>query len=445
MKMWNEVIETMPRKDLVELQLKKLRKTLKIAYEKAPLYHKKFDAAKIKPEDIRSLDDLKKIPIIKKDDVREEMIKTGDLFGGRSVIPLESYPYVWTSTGTSSLWTKFEDIPWTFIAHTKEDIEYCTEQQVRFIYMCGLQPPGWFFNPFFRWHPHAYLWDIAVEKAGFKPLQCSGLPADLERNLFLIWYLKPVAGFVGLSLLPELIAKCIEKGYEPSNFFSSFKWLFTTGDILTSAMREILKKTFINAEIYDYGGTQDVNTLYWCECPNAPTWKHMWEDFFIVECVDPESGEPVSPGEIGELVVTNIASSGIQTIRFNTEDHCILDFEKCACGRTHVKAKFYGRSAYRTKVKSKIFYPVEIEEIIREIEETKLSEFQIVKYAPEMDRLHLKITYDPKRIKNIDELTQKLKSSIAKKLGLSSEDIIIEWMKGMDILTHKIPRILKTY
>lgn len=83
--------------------------------------------------------------------------------------------------------------------------------------------------------------------------------------------------------------------------------------------------------------------------------------------------------------------------------------------------------------------------MIREREETKLSEFQIVKYAPEMDKLHLKITYDPKKIKNIDEITQNLKLSIAKKLGLSSEDIIIEWIKGIDILTHKIPRILKTY
>ena len=344
--MFNPEMETLPREEIEKLQLAQLRKTLRFLKNSRSKLKEKYKD--IEPEDIKSLEDLKYLPFTTKDELRDCYP-----FDHIAVDPSDC-ARMHMSSGTTG-------VP-VINAMTRNDVEQWGEIMARCLACAGLtskdriqiMPSFGLFNGGFGFH-------YGAEKLG-----CFIIPTGAGRTLMQLKFIKDLE-VTAIGAIASYPARLIEVAKEIGFDFKETKLRVailgaeTWSDEYRKRIEEIMGvKTFDIIGMTETGG---VGLGIDCE---ARTGIHVWEDHYIVEVVDPETGEPLPPGKEGELVITTLTREGLPLIRYRTRDISkIISYEKCECGRTHVRIdRIKGRTDDMLKVKGVNFYPSQIEQIL---------------------------------------------------------------------------------
>ena len=351
--LFNKKMETLPRKEIRELQLKRLKETVKKLYENVPFYQNKFKELKIKPTDIKTLEDIRKLPLTTKDDLRNNSPF------GMMTTPLDNCIELHASSGTTG-------IPIT-VCYTPNDIDVWSEVMARCLSMSGLTKKDIFQNPIpYGTFTGAFGFHYGAQKVGALVIP-SGM-GQSERQLKLMDYydttfISGVASYaMRLSQVAQEIDVDLKKLKVRNGLFGAE--MFTPG----------LKKRIMNAwdmDVHDiYGLTEMCGPGVSTDCDQHDG-LHLWEDHFLIEVLDPITLEPVEPEEEGEIVLTTLTKEGMPLLRYRTRDIAkIYDQEVCDCGRTHVKhTTIKGRSDDMIIIRGTNIYPGQIESVLMKNQE----------------------------------------------------------------------------
>ncbi|MEM3562407.1 MAG: hypothetical protein QXR19_04220, partial [Candidatus Jordarchaeaceae archaeon] len=284
--LWNPKIERMPREEIKELQVKRIRSQLNYVYFNSRWYKELYGEANAHPEDVKTLEGFGKlIPIFRKDNLREFVRKTGDPYNGLRCVPESHLVQYWSSSGTTGK-------P-TFGAYTKDDLNVAIESFVRSYWDGGYRPgmKAFAINVNFPWSAPVFygMFEILRLTVCFDffpppPLVSRAAKCFMQHKFDCI----PTAGSeVNLDYLPHLLS---EAGYDPIEVLSSIKVMTMIGEPLTTKARELLKEYYINAKIRDLAGCGE--TYCWAgETCDEHVGGHIWEDIGYPELVDPDTGE----------------------------------------------------------------------------------------------------------------------------------------------------------
>ena len=345
---FNKKMETASRKSLQELQLKQLKKMVKHLSEHVPFYQKSFKDAKITPADIKSLEDIRKLPFTTKDDLR------GNMPFGMIATPLDECIELHASSGTTG-------IPVT-VCYTKNDIDVWSEVMARCLSMSGLTKKDVFQNPVpYGTFTGAFGFHYGAQRIGAMVIP-SG-KGQSERQIKLMEYYNTtfLSGVASYMVRLGQVAKDI--GIDPEK--TTVKNGLFGAEMFTSGLKQRIMDTW-GMDVHDiYGLTEMCGPGVSTDCDQHDG-NHVWEDHFLVECIDPKTLEPVGVEEEGELVLTTLTKEGMPLLRYRTRDITRLyDLSTCDCGRTHVKhSPIKGRSDDMLILRGTNIYPGQIESVL---------------------------------------------------------------------------------
>lgn len=349
---WQEEIETMNRSDLEELQLKRLKKTVESA-KNSSHYGKLFSELNITSENIHSLDDLRKIPFTTKDDLRNCYP-----FGMAS-IPLKDCVRVHSSSGTTGN-------P-TVVLHSKKDLDEWANQVARCMYMVGLRDTDVFQNTSgYGMFTGGLGFQYGAEKLG--ALTVPAAAGNTKRQIKFITDF----GTTCLHIIPSYATRLAEVFYElgiDPRKETKLKTICIGAEPHSEEQRKRIEQ-LLGVKAYNCFGMSEMNgpgVAFECTEQNG---LHIWEDYVIVEIIDPVTLEPVPDGTIGELVLTTINREAMPLFRYRTRDLTRIIPGTCPCGRTHKRLdRFKGRSDDMIILKGVNIFPIQIEKILMNFKE----------------------------------------------------------------------------
>ena len=349
---WQEEIETMNRSDLEELQLKRLKKTIESA-KNSSHYGKLFSELNITSENIHSLDDLRKIPFTTKDDLRNCYP-----FGIAS-IPLKDCVRVHSSSGTTGN-------P-TVVLHSKKDLDEWANQVARCMYMVGLRDTDVFQNTSgYGMFTGGLGFQYGAEKLG--ALTVPAAAGNTKRQIKFITDF----GTTCLHIIPSYATRLAEVFYElgiDPRKETKLKTICIGAEPHSEEQRKRIEQ-LLGVKAYNCFGMSEMNgpgVAFECTEQNG---LHIWEDYVIVEIIDPVTLEPVPDGTIGELVLTTINREAMPLFRYRTRDLTRIIPGTCPCGRTHKRLdRFKGRSDDMIILKGVNIFPIQIEKILMNFKE----------------------------------------------------------------------------
>ena len=351
-KYWEEEIETMSREKLQELQLQRLKKTINIAAN-SPYYKKVFQEHNITADSIQSLEDIRKIPFTTKADMRATYP-----FGLVSGNMQEDGVRIHSSSGTTGT-------P-TLIVHSQHDLDSWANLVARCLYMVGIRKTDVFQNSSgYGMFTGGLGFQYGAERLG--ALTVPAAAGNSKRQIKFITDFKTTALHAIPSYAIRLAEVIQEEGIDPTS--TSLKTLVIGAEPHTDEQRKKIER-MLGVKAYNSFGMTEMNgpgVAFECQEQNG---MHFWEDCYFVEIIDPETGEPVPDGEIGELVLTTLDREMMPLIRYRTRDlTCILPGD-CPCGRTHKRlARFKGRSDDMIILKGVNLFPIQIEKILMQFKE----------------------------------------------------------------------------
>ena len=369
--------ETLPRKELEKLQLERLQETVNRVYERVPAYRKKMDDCGIKPEDIKSLKDLAKLPFVTKQDMRDNYPF------GLFAVPKDKLVRIHASSGTTGK-------P-TVVGYTQGDLETWTECVSRIACMGGASDKDVAQICFgYGMFTGALGLHYGLEKIG-----AAIVPSSTGNSQKQIMYMQDFETSLLVatpSYALRLAEVAREMGVEPERDLS-VKIALVGSELLTDAMREEMHK-FWGKDILittNYGMSELMGPGVSGECLEH-SGLHINEDYFIPEIIDPKTGEVLPEGEQGELVITCIKKEGLPLIRYRTKDITRLFYEKCKCGRTFCRMEnLSGRSDDMLKIRGVNVFPSQIEEVILSVSELGPHYEIILEREGYLDKLTVKV------------------------------------------------------
>ena len=350
-RIWDDA-ERMPREELKALQLERLRSTVTHAAN-VPLYRDSFQKHDITSESIRSLDDLRRLPFTTKADLRENYPL------GMLAVPREKLARIHGSSGTTGK-------P-TLVAYTAKDLELWANLVARFLTAGGLRPEHRAHIAFgYGLFTGGFGLHYGIEKVGASIVPASA--GNTPRHIMLINDLEAQVLICTPSYALTMAEVAREEGYDPAALPLQFAHL--GGEPWTEDMRQQIEKDLNLLAFNNYGLSEVIGPGVSGECV-ARDGMHFQEDHFIVECIDPETLEPVAEGERGELVITSLTKEAMPIIRYRTRDIATLDSTPCPCGRTGVKmSRVVGRSDDMLIIRGVNVFPSQIEEALLRVEGT---------------------------------------------------------------------------
>ena len=360
LKFWNERAETMSRDELSKVQLEGLQKTVKHVWANNEFYRKRLTEAGIEPGDIKSLDDLRKLPFLTKDDFRDQYPL------GMFCMPRNTIREMHMSSGSTGT-------P-VVMAYTEADLTQWAECMARCQIMAGLQPGDTLqITPTFGLFNGGFGFYHGARRAGLFTVPASSGNTARQIKLMQDFHVKGLASVV--SYLPRIIEVLEKDGQKLPDLKIGIFGAETFSDAMRQHLRDVLD---IDAfDIYGMTETGGVGTTG-MDCA-AHEGIHVWEDQYITEIVNPDTGEPVPDGEMGEVIITSLTREGIPVIRYRTRDLSrIISREKCSCGRTSLRIdRIPGRCDDMLIVKGVNFLPRQIEQALLQIPGV-LPDYQIV-------------------------------------------------------------------
>ena len=394
--------ETMSRAEIEAIQLARLSETVTRVYEKVQPYRKKMDEAGVKPQDIRSLSDLKRLPFITKQDMRDNYPF------GLFAVPKDDLVRIHASSGTTGK-------P-TVVGYTKRDLDVWTETVSRIAAMGGATNEDVAQICFgYGMFTGALGLHYGLEKIG-----AAMVPSSTGNTEKQIMFMKDF-GTTLLVATPSYALRIGEvakqMGLDPKKDLK-VKIGLLGSELLTEAMRTEMHKLWGDDMLVtsNYGMSELNGPGVSGECEYL-CGMHINEDFFIPEIIDPKTGEVLPPGEKGELVITCIYKEALPLIRYRTKDITRLIYEPCKCGRTTVRMEnLDGRTDDMLKIRGVNVFPSQIEEVLLGIEEIGPHYEIIVTRANHTDKLEIRVEL----AEAVDEFKklQALEASIKHKLRI---------------------------
>lgn len=362
-RVWDEA-ETLPRHQLESLQLARLKETIARA-AMVPFYRNAFDKEGINPDEIRCLSDLKRLPLTTKDDLREHYPL------GFLAVPREQVARIHASSGITGK-------P-TFVAYTQDDLRTWAELCARFLTAGGLRPEHTVHVAFnYGLFTGGFGLHYGIERVG-----AAIVPASIgnsERQIALIKDLGADALVCTPSYAFHLGKMAHDMGLFPKDLALRFAYL--GGEPWTEEMRKAIEQHLGVNAFNNYGLSEVIGPGVSGEC-FMKDGMHIQEDHFLVECLNPDTLEPVKEGEQGELVFTSLTKQAMPVIRYRTRDISSLDFAPCPCGRTTLRmARVGGRTDDMLIVRGVKIFPSQIEKALLRVEEAA-TQFQIEVTRPQ--------------------------------------------------------------
>ncbi|MCZ0860452.1 phenylacetate--CoA ligase [Methanocorpusculum sp. MG] len=345
---WNEKMETLRGRELQELQLKRLKETV-ARTQNIGFYQKMFAEAGICPEDIKTLDDLSKIPFTKKADLR------GGYPFGFLAVPMNRINRIHTTSGTTGK-------P-TVVAYTKNDLNSWSELIARNLTMVGLREGDMFQN--------ASNYSLFTGGLGFhygaEKIGCAVVPAGVGNTKRQIEMIQDF-GVNAIHCTPSYAMHLTEVAEDMHANLDSLRIGVFGAEAWSENMRRDLENR-LNIKAYDsYGMSELFGPGVAFECPEQDG-LHIWHDCYIVEIIDPKTGETLGPGEKGEMVVTPLVKEAMPLLRYRTGDITMLMEDDCPCGRGQKIARLFGRSDDMLTVRGINVFPSQIEHVLKNIPE----------------------------------------------------------------------------
>jgi phenylacetate-CoA ligase len=346
--MFDAAAETMPRPALATLQAERLRGVLAQAYAKVAHYRQKFDAAGVSPADFKDLGDIAKFPFTLKSDLRENYPF------GMFAVPREALVRVHASSGTTGK-------P-TVVGYTQGDIDLWSDLMARCFACAGARPGDIVHN--------AYGYGLFTgglgAHYGAERLGCTVVPMSgggTERQVTL---LQDFGAHV-LCATPSYALNIAEvaDGMGIDLRKSSLRMGLFGAEPWSDAMRASIEARLGLEAVDLYGLSEIIGPGVACECAEAQTGLHGWEDHFLFEVIDPKTLQPLPIGSAGELVITTLTKEALPMIRYRTRDITRLDDTPCACGRTHVRImRVTGRDDDMLIIRGVNVYPSQVEAVL---------------------------------------------------------------------------------
>ncbi len=343
----HEEMETMTREEIEALQLKRLQATVRHCMN-SPFYKKRFEEIGLQPEDIKTLDDIRKIPFTTKADLRDTYP-----FGMASV-PLRECTRLHSSSGTTGT-------P-TVILHTQKDLEEWANQVARNLWMVGLRPDDVFQNSSgYGMFTGGLGFQYGAERMGMLTI-----PAAAGNSLRQIKFMTDF-GTTALHAVPSYVTRLYEvmqsAGVDPRKD-TKLKVLAIGAEPHSEEQRRRIEDMMGVKAYNSFGMSEMCGPGVGFECTEQ-NGLHFWEDYYIVEIVDPETLEPVADGEIGELVLTSLCREAMPLLRYRTRDLTRVLGRTCPCGRNHVRIdRMRGRSDDMMVLRGVNIFPIQIEKIL---------------------------------------------------------------------------------
>ncbi|MDR0453527.1 MAG: phenylacetate--CoA ligase [Deferribacteraceae bacterium] len=412
---WNPTYEKMPRKELEKLQLERLKHTAALVYNKVPHYKKVFDKANVRPEDIKSLDDLRRLPFTLKSDMRDNY--PYGLFSAE----LDNIVRIHASSGTTGH-------P-TVVGYTQNDIDIWSEVMARTFTAAGLTNKDVIQNAFgYGLFTGGLGAHYGAERIGASVIPVSG--GNSHRQIMLLKDFRATA----ICGTPSYVASLIETAQDDGVDLHSLPvrvGIFGAEPWSAEMRREIEGKWGIKA-IDIYGLSEIIGPGVSSECEEEQNGLHINEDHFIVETINPETAEVLPVGSEGELVFTTISKDGMPLIRYRTRDLSSVDPTPCSCGRTFVRMKkVRGRSDDMLIIRGVNVFPSQIESMLLEYNGV-LPYYQIVvdKNGP-MDTIEVQVeisedVFFSDRIRSLQTAEYSLEKSIKESIGISAKVRFVE-------------------
>jgi phenylacetate-CoA ligase len=346
-KYWEEEIETMPRPQLEKFQVERLKKTIEIAAH-SPYYGKVFAAHGITPDSIRHIEDIRKLPFTTKPDMRANYpfgLVAGDMRNDGIRIHSSS-----GTTGTP-----------TVIVHSKHDIESWANLVARCMYSVGVRKTDVFQNSSgYGMFTGGLGFQYGAERLG--ALTVPAAAGNSKRQIKFITDFKTTALHAIPSYAIRLAEVFQEEGIDPRS--TTLKTLFIGAEPHTEEQRRKIEQLF-NVKAYNSFGMTEMNgpgVGFECTEQNG---MHIWEDCYVLEIINPETGEPVPDGELGEMVLTTLDRQMMPLIRYRTHDLTRVIPGDCPCGRTARRIdRIKGRSDDMFIVKGVNIFPMQVEKVL---------------------------------------------------------------------------------
>jgi phenylacetate-CoA ligase len=345
---WNQQVETMPREQLRALQFERLRTTLEMVYERVPFYRERFRQAGVSPGDLRSLEDLQRIPFTFKSDLRDNYPF------GLFACPLNEVVRIHASSGTRGK-------P-TIVGYTRSDIGVWAEVCARSLAAAGVCPGDIVHN--------AYGYGLFTGGLGIhygaELMGCTVVPVSGGNTPRQVLLLKDLGARV-LTCTPSYalnIAEYLQQaGIKPGDL--KLKYGVFGAEPWTEQMRAEIEGRLGITALDIYGLSEIIGPGVSIECVEGRNGLHVWEDHFLVEVVDPDTGEVLPEGREGELTFTNLTKEAFPLVRYRTGDVASFTTEPCPCGRTHGRmSRVKGRTDDMLVVRGVNVFPSEIERVI---------------------------------------------------------------------------------
>jgi len=411
---YNEEFETLPRPALEALQLKRLKGMLERICANVPFYRDTFAKAGITPDDVKTLADLRRLPFTVKQDMRDSYPY------GLFAAPMEEIVRIHASSGTTGK-------P-TVVGYTHKDIDIWSELMARSFVAAGVHKGDIIHNSYgYGLFTGGLGAHYGAERLGASVIPMSG--GNTKRQILIM----KDFGSTVLTCTPSYSLYLAESALEEGVEFSSLKLrvgIFGAEPWSESMRREIEEKLNISA-IDIYGLSEIMGPGVAIECHEAKCGLHIWEDHFIPEIIDPDTGEPLPEGEKGELVVTTITKEGIPLLRYRTRDITSITYEPCRCGRTHARiARMSGRSDDMLIIRGVNVFPSQIESILMKIEGVEPHYLLIVDRKDNLDSLEVQVEVDERifsdEVKRLQVLAQTIEKEIKDLLGVTCKVRLVE-------------------
>ena len=410
-KYWNESIETASREQLDKMQLERLQKTVKHVYDNVPLYRERMDAAGVKPEDVKTLDDLQKLPFTSKQDLRDTYPY------GMFAVPMDDVVRLHASSGTTG--------KQIVVGYTEGDLDIWNEICARALVAAG----GTRSDKVHVSYGYGLFTGGLGLHGGASKLGATCIPVSSGNTARQITILQDFESDI-LCCTPSYamyIGEEIEKmGIDPKSL-KLRAGIFGAEPWTEEMRRQIEQKLAIKA--YDiYGLTEIMGPGVAYEC-SAQKGMHVNEDHFIIEIIDPETGKHMPDGEQGEIVFSCITKEAFPLLRFRTKDIGVITHEKCECGRSFVRmSKPRGRTDDMLIIRGVNVFPSQIETVVLRMGYAPNYQL-IVDRVNNLDTLEVRLEMTPELFSDVTSELENTQRAIASQLrdllGLSAKVTLV--------------------
>jgi len=413
--MWNPILEAMDEERLGSLQLKKFQRILRWAYERSPFHRRLYREAGLEPDDVRTLEDVVKVPKVEKSMMREIQCKDPYPYGELLCVDLEEVTEFRQTSGTTGQ-------P-VYQADTWEDWEWWSECWAYILFAQGYRKRDRVFIPF-GYNVFVAFW---AGHYGAEKLGCEVVPGGVlstEARILKMQELRATAMMGTPTYMLNMADVARTKlGIDPPKdlWIQRITCAGEPGASIPATKKRIEEAW--GAKVFDHVGATEIGAWGY-ECQEQPGGLHVNEAMFLVEIEDPETGESIhEPGKVGKMVITAFDRMAQPCVRFDSKDLIMWADERCPCGRTFrlIKGGVLGRVDDITKVKGVLLAPTAIEEVVRSIPELADEYEVIVTREGDMDRIALKVELRPEAQGKEQEVRWRLVDQLRLKTNLGYE------------------------